>query len=280
MNIAAVMAALDIDDLGHAAKHAVQVIACRADRHTGAVTVSVVRVGTDMGVDRDTARLALADAVGGGYLAVDKPPGKTPTWQLTPLVFRGVDGPSPRGESAGYPADSQVRPPQESAGEGERLRRSTGRVPPAPARPRAREGAPVAVDNVNTGDSVQPPEAPPKAPPKAHPKAAQLTARLAVVCTGKRRATVELEAHQLVTWALARLDWRAVDMVIGQVEGWDRPPTLPRAVAAAFAATAADANVALPPFNPERSRPAQTDREPVAVGELLADWVATNGRQP
>ncbi|HEY1441434.1 MAG TPA: helix-turn-helix domain-containing protein [Mycobacterium sp.] len=78
MNIAAYMAACDIDDLDHTAKHAVQVICGRANRHTGAAWVSIGRLADDMGVSYNTARYALARAVEAGYLTVDKSPGHRP----------------------------------------------------------------------------------------------------------------------------------------------------------------------------------------------------------
>jgi hypothetical protein len=83
VNIAAYMAALDIWDLDRTAKHAVQVIAGRASRYTGAATVPIGRLAVDMGVCYNVARLALARAVEAGYLTVDKPPGLPPTWTLT-----------------------------------------------------------------------------------------------------------------------------------------------------------------------------------------------------
>jgi hypothetical protein len=90
VNISAYMAALDIWDLDRAAKHAVQVIAGRANRYTGIARVSIPRVAADMKVTYLTARQALERAVDAGYLTVDKSPGRTSTWQLTPLLANGV----------------------------------------------------------------------------------------------------------------------------------------------------------------------------------------------
>ena len=84
MNIAGFMAALDIWDLDPTAKHAVTVVAGRADRYSGAATVSIPRLAADMKVHYRTAALALRRAVDAGYLAVDKSPGSTSTWRLTP----------------------------------------------------------------------------------------------------------------------------------------------------------------------------------------------------
>jgi hypothetical protein len=85
MNIAAVMAALDIWDLDYSAKHALLVVCCRADRHTGRATVSTPRVAADMKVHYDTARRALKRLVEAGYLTVDKVPGSSAVWQVTGL---------------------------------------------------------------------------------------------------------------------------------------------------------------------------------------------------
>jgi len=87
MNIAAVMAALEVDDLDAAAKHAVVMVACRADRYTGAALVSVGRVARDMHCHPETARRALQRAVDAGYLLVEKSVGKPSLWRLDPQRF-------------------------------------------------------------------------------------------------------------------------------------------------------------------------------------------------
>jgi hypothetical protein len=86
VNIAAVMAALDVWDLDHAAKHALVTVCCRADRHTGIAVVPVSRLAADMKVSYKTARLALLRAVDAGYLAVDKRAGAASTWRLTSVM--------------------------------------------------------------------------------------------------------------------------------------------------------------------------------------------------
>lgn len=83
MNIAAVMAALEIDDLDHMAKVSVVVVACRAHRHSGRAVLSTGRVARDMKANYTTASRALARAVEAKYLSVDKPSGLVPTWRLT-----------------------------------------------------------------------------------------------------------------------------------------------------------------------------------------------------
>jgi DNA-binding MarR family transcriptional regulator len=83
VNIAAYMAALDIDDLDHMAKMAVLVIAGRANQHTGDAWVSIGRIAKDLAVNYTTAQRAFARAVEAGYLAVDKSPGRRSKWQLT-----------------------------------------------------------------------------------------------------------------------------------------------------------------------------------------------------
>lgn len=82
MHIAAVMAALDVWDLDHNAKHAVLVVACRADRYTSMCELSESRVAADMKVGRYAARHALERAVSAGYLTVDKSRGRVPLWRL------------------------------------------------------------------------------------------------------------------------------------------------------------------------------------------------------
>jgi hypothetical protein len=86
VNIAAVMAALDVWDLDRNVKHALVVVCCRADQYTGAATVSIPRVAADMKVSYRTALGALDRAVEAGYLTVDKTLGKTSTWHLTPAI--------------------------------------------------------------------------------------------------------------------------------------------------------------------------------------------------
>jgi len=83
MHIAAYMAALDIDDLDHMAKVAVQTIAGRANQHTATATVRVRRIATDLHVNYTTAHRALTRAVKAGYLTVDNSPGQPSSWHLT-----------------------------------------------------------------------------------------------------------------------------------------------------------------------------------------------------
>jgi hypothetical protein len=90
MHIVAVMAALEVWDVSPAAKHALQVVACRADRYTAMARVSIPRVATDMGRSYNTARTALDELVETGYLTVDKSPGRSHLWMLTSRVVDGV----------------------------------------------------------------------------------------------------------------------------------------------------------------------------------------------
>ena len=114
MHIAAFMAALDVGDLDHSAKHALVMVCGRADRYTGMVRVSIPRVATDMQVSYDTARLALNRLVNNGYLTVDKSPGRSHLWMLTPLVTSGV----PRGLTATTPLTTSGDPTNWQRGEG------------------------------------------------------------------------------------------------------------------------------------------------------------------
>jgi predicted ArsR family transcriptional regulator len=75
------MAALDLD-LEHSAKHALLVVACRADHRSPRVQLSVSRVAADMAVNYTTAHRALDRLVENGYLTVDKSPGHPSTWRL------------------------------------------------------------------------------------------------------------------------------------------------------------------------------------------------------
>ena len=86
MNIAAVMATLDIWDLDRNAKHALLVLACRADQHTAMAEVSFGRVAADMKIGYYGATHALERVVESGYLTVDKSPGQVPLWMLTSAV--------------------------------------------------------------------------------------------------------------------------------------------------------------------------------------------------
>lgn len=139
MNIAAYMAALDIWDLDRTAKHAVQAVAGRASRYTGAVTVSAVRLAADMGVHHVTARRALDRAVEAGYLTVDKPLGISPTWHLTPRVTRGVtlrvDAPDPARDAKGvYASGSRTMESLEKIKESAARHPAGGRAGDKPVR--------------------------------------------------------------------------------------------------------------------------------------------------
>lgn len=76
--------------------------------------------------------------------------------------------------------------------------------------------------------------------------AVQLAQRLAAICTGGNRQTVNTEALQVVVWALKHVDPRIVDEALG----WARtkPPTLPRAVASVIQSKAGDHGIRLPDF--------------------------------
>lgn len=105
VNIAAVMAALDVWDLDHAAKHALVTVCCRADRYTGVAQVAIPRVAADMKVSYKTAQRALRRAVDAGYLTVDNQAGAASNWRLTPVMVTGV----PRDPGSRAPRDPGSR---------------------------------------------------------------------------------------------------------------------------------------------------------------------------
>ena len=113
MNIAAVMAALEVGDLDRTAKHALVVVCCRCNQYSGAAPVSARRVADDMKVSRPTARRALGRVVDSGYLSVDKGLGKTPIWRLTDRL--GVVNPRQGGgKQLLPPPGKQLLPPEDS----------------------------------------------------------------------------------------------------------------------------------------------------------------------
>lgn len=107
MHIAAVMAALQLTRVDRTAKHALVVVCCRANRHTGVAVVSRARLAADMNVHPNTAGRALSRLVDMGYLTVDKRLGKTSIWTIDPhhLELR----PSPSGGDTPSPSDGQRR---------------------------------------------------------------------------------------------------------------------------------------------------------------------------
>ena len=72
VNIAGVMAALDVDELDRTSKQVLVVIACRADRAGGA-RVSIERIARDCGIAYGTAWRALQRALKAGFVVVDNP---------------------------------------------------------------------------------------------------------------------------------------------------------------------------------------------------------------
>jgi hypothetical protein len=117
VNIAAVMAALDNWDLDHSAKHALVVVGCRANRHTGRAPVAIKRVAADMKVDYDTARRALNRVVEAGYLTVEKSVGRRSVWCLNLAAEpRPHPAAEPRGTSRIDDPDlaAEPRPPRGS----------------------------------------------------------------------------------------------------------------------------------------------------------------------
>lgn len=79
MNIAAVMAALDVWDLDHMPKMALLTMACRAGRYSGRVTVPTRRLAADLHVHYNTAERAVQALEKAGYVTVDKRPGVVST---------------------------------------------------------------------------------------------------------------------------------------------------------------------------------------------------------
>jgi hypothetical protein len=109
VNIRAAMAALAAAGLDHMAKMAVLVVACRADRHTGAATLSIDLVASDLEVTAQTARRALYRAVDAGWLTVENHCGQPNVWRL-PLVadHRGtpmISSSNPYDQITGDPCD-------------------------------------------------------------------------------------------------------------------------------------------------------------------------------
>jgi hypothetical protein len=82
------MAALDVWDIDHTAKHALVVVCCRADREHGIARIAVGRVAADMKVNYTTAHRALQRLVDNGYLSVVKSPGRASTWCLNLVHWR------------------------------------------------------------------------------------------------------------------------------------------------------------------------------------------------
>jgi hypothetical protein len=78
-------------DLAPTAKHALLVVAARANQTTGQLTRSVAGVAEDMGVSVWTARRALHAATEAGYLQVIHSVGISSTYTVLPLAnLRGV----------------------------------------------------------------------------------------------------------------------------------------------------------------------------------------------
>lgn len=107
MHIAAVMAALEIDDLDRTAKTTLIVVCCRASRHNGMAIVSRARLAADMKVHPNTVSRALNRLVDMGYLSVDRRLGKTSIWTIDPhhLELR----PSPSNGDTPSPSDGERR---------------------------------------------------------------------------------------------------------------------------------------------------------------------------
>lgn len=75
-----------------------------------------------------------------------------------------------------------------------------------------------------------------------------LTKRLANICTATNRSVAHSEAALVVCWALEHVDARIVDEAITYAT--QKPPTLPRGVAAVIAAKASDHGITMPAFRP------------------------------
>lgn len=114
-----------------------------------------------------------------------------------------------------------------------------------------------------------------------HSHGQQLAQRLASLCTGHNRRAVRSEALALVDWALAALDWRLVDGIIGTAETHAVKPTLPRALVDTFRMAAANAGIHLAPFDPDRkpqaaAKPAPPPRHPRSCVCQGTGWVDTD----
>jgi hypothetical protein len=108
VNIAAVMATLELWDVDRNAKHAVLVVACRATVD-GVAQVSIPRVAADMGVGYYAAAHALRRAVASGHLEVIHSQHGSPRWYrvltAVPVIHNPRDSAHgvPRSDRGGVP---------------------------------------------------------------------------------------------------------------------------------------------------------------------------------
>jgi hypothetical protein len=85
MNIAAVMAALEVHELDRTAKQVVVILACRADM-SGAARVSIERIANDCEVSYGTAWRALQRAMSAGYITAETVGRNGRSWHLSSRV--------------------------------------------------------------------------------------------------------------------------------------------------------------------------------------------------
>lgn len=112
--------------------------------------------------------------------------------------------------------------------------------------------------------SLPPPDPPPPADgtgathqgPGRGPTHTKLVAAVTNACTGTNRQAVATESRELVMWA-APLDKRIIEETLGWIAQQDKPPVLPRALAAVIRRKARDHGINLPEFQPSKMRAAR-----------------------
>lgn len=82
--------------------------------------------------------------------------------------------------------------------------------------------------------------------PADQAKTVELAHRIADLCTGDNQAYIRNEAAEVVCWALETVDARIIEEAITWAE--QKPPTLPRGVAALIKAKADDHRIRMPAF--------------------------------
>jgi hypothetical protein len=149
VNIAGAMAAIKLEGLDRASKHALLVIACRADRHTGALTRSLPALAADMGASEITVWRAVARLKRRGYLQVVHRAGDMSTYKLgTPVNMTRGTPVNVKGVPLSNRSDTLVNMTTN--------RRSTREKQEGGARPRTLRAAGASVDKDGGGSSWTP----------------------------------------------------------------------------------------------------------------------------
>jgi len=244
MNVELYLSSLMITGLDQTAKQVVSVVISLAD-DDGRLTASYPFLAAAMAVHRDTVKRAADRASLAGYLAVDKPRGRPPTWRPGPRLFDtdpthlmrtlGYATPRPR------TADTlRSQGPYAQRSQNQRLRYEISSAETTPAV----ENRPV-VDVLGREVATQ-------HEPEQQPvdRLGLVANRLASHCTGNNRWYVRHEAAQLVEWAVQALALHRVEELVDTVSTWPKKPALPRALARPVGKAAAAAGQPLPPFVP------------------------------